>query len=53
MNYPNMNDARKRGISKVNYIYENREVSNIFIGKKYFVKTYGCQMNVHDSEEIT
>ena len=52
MNYPNMNDARKRGISKVNYIYENREVSNIFIGKKYFVKTYGCQMNVHDSEEI-
>ena len=52
MNYPNMNDARKRGLSKVNYIYENREVSNIFIGKKYFVKTYGCQMNVHDSEEI-
>ena len=52
MNYPNMNDARKRGLSKVNYIYENREVCNIFIGKKYFVKTYGCQMNVHDSEEI-
>lgn len=20
--------------------------------KKYFIRTYGCQMNVHDSEEI-
>ena len=24
----------------------------IMIRKKYFVKTYGCQMNVHDSENI-
>ena len=22
------------------------------VGKKYFVKTFGCQMNVHDSEKI-
>lgn len=52
MNYPNMKDARKRGETKVNYIYENRKQENIFSGKKYFIKTYGCQMNVHDSEEI-
>ena len=25
---------------------------NLFQGKKYFLKTYGCQMNVHDSELI-
>ena len=23
------------------------------IGKKYYVKTFGCQMNVHDSERIS
>ena len=38
---------------KVNYIYENRESNDLFKGKKYFIKTYGCQMNVHDSEEIS
>ena len=48
MNYPNMVDARKR----VKYIYENRNYNEVFKGKKYFIKTYGCQMNVHDSEEI-
>lgn len=52
MNFPDMKEARKRGLSKVNYIYEDREVNNLFKGKKYFIKTYGCQMNVHDSEEI-
>ena len=23
------------------------------VGKKYFVKTFGCQMNEHDSERIS
>ena len=52
MNYPNMVDARKRGKEEVKYIYENRNYNEVFKGKKYFMKTYGCQMNVHDSEEI-
>ena len=52
MNYPNMVDARKRGKEEVKYIYENRNYNEVFKGKKYFIKTYGCQMNVHDSEEI-
>ena len=52
MNYPNMVDARKRGKEEVKYIYENRNYNEVFKGKKYSIKTYGCQMNVHDSEEI-
>lgn len=52
MHLPNMNDAKIRNQSKVNYIYENRESNDLFKRKKYFIKTYGCQMNVHDSEEI-
>lgn len=52
MHLPNMLDAKKRNQEKVNYIYETRESSDIFAGKKYYIKTYGCQMNVHDSEEI-
>ena len=52
MNYPSMADARKRGKEEVKYIYENRNYNEVFKGKKYFIKTYGCQMNVHDSEEI-
>lgn len=53
MHLPNMNDAKIRNKSQVNYIYENRENNDLFKGKKYFIKTYGCQMNVHDSEEIS
>ncbi len=28
------------------------EMRGIGQGKKYLIKTYGCQMNVHDSETI-
>ena len=52
MHLPNMKDAKVRGQSKVNYIYEDRNYEDIFKGKKYYIRTYGCQMNVHDSEEI-
>lgn len=52
MNLPNLNEARirtdKKSVVKDNvYGFEKK-----FEGKKFFLKTYGCQMNVHDSEEI-
>ena len=53
MNLPNIYDARKRTDKKVEYIYLDKEYDkSIFNGKKYYLRTYGCQMNVHDSEEI-
>ncbi len=52
MHLPNMQDAKIRNKSSVNYIYEEPLKSNKFLGKKFYLKTYGCQMNVHDSEEI-
>lgn len=53
MQLPNLKEARKRTKEEVPHIYldENYD-SNILKGKNYFVKTYGCQMNVHDGEEI-
>ena len=52
MNLPNMLEAKKRTKNKVNYEYINIEKSDVFKNKKYYIRTYGCQMNVHDSEEI-
>ena len=52
MHLPNMKEAKVRGQSKVNYIYEDRSYNKKFTGKKYYIRTYGCQMNVHDSEEV-
>ena len=47
---PNMLDAKKRTNEKVNtYEYEK---PNYNIKKTYYLKTYGCQMNEHDSENI-
>ncbi len=51
MNMPDMKKAAKRS-KEAEYIYENRTSQLLFTGKKYFIRTYGCQMNVHDSEEI-
>lgn len=53
MQLPNLKEARKRTKDNVDIIYLDENVdSSMFEGKKYFVKTYGCQMNVHDGEEI-
>ena len=53
MNLPDMIEARKRDKNNVNYINTTiiRDES-LFSGKTYFLKTYGCQMNEHDSELI-
>ncbi|MDE5888795.1 MAG: tRNA (N6-isopentenyl adenosine(37)-C2)-methylthiotransferase MiaB, partial [Bacilli bacterium] len=53
MKLPNLNEARKRTNNEVDYIYLNQNYDgNMFRGQKYFLRTYGCQMNVHDGEEI-
>ncbi len=48
-----MNEAKKRHRENVEYIYTDVVKNNKYKDKKYFIKTYGCQMNVHDSEEIS
>ena len=51
---PQKEKARIRTNNKVetkNYKIPER-LKKIGIGKTYFIKTYGCQMNVHDSENI-
>ena len=53
MKLPDYNKERQRKKEEVKYIYlDNEEKSNVLKNKKYFLKTYGCQMNVHDSEEL-
>ena len=57
MNLPSLKDAKLRTKSEI-LIKENdykvpEEMRKIGLGKKYYLKTYGCQMNVHDSENIS
>ena len=52
MNLPNMKEARKRTDKEVEHIFLHQQYNKNFQGQKYFLKTYGCQMNVHDGEEI-
>ena len=53
MKLPNLNEARKRTNSEIEHIYLNQQYDkNTFANQKYFLRTYGCQMNVHDGEEI-
>ena len=54
MNLPDLKEARKRTNNKVStkkFIFDNKYI-NVASGKKYYLKTYGCQMNEHDSENI-
>ena len=54
MNLPDLNKARKRTsdiVNRIDYKLDNI-YKNIGENKTYHVKTYGCQMNEHDSENI-
>ena len=53
MKLPNLNEARIRTKKEIEHIHlEQKYDENTFKGQKYFLRTYGCQMNVHDGEEI-
>ena len=51
---PNYMEARKRTKEKVEkeYYSIDKKILDIGCNKSYYIKTYGCQMNEHDSENI-
>ena len=56
MNLPNLEKARIRNkrdtkIKRDDYVIPD-SATDIGLGKHYHILTYGCQMNVHDSENI-
>lgn len=56
MQLPNYMESKKRGQSKVNVIREeydfDKSRKEIGQDKKYYIKTYGCQMNIRDTETL-
>ena len=56
MSLPNLKDAKIRTNKEIKIIRDDYNLpinmKDIGKNKKYFLKTYGCQMNVHDSENI-
>ena len=52
MKLPSLLEAKKRTTKKVEYLDYNNNPSLFGLNKKYYLKTYGCQMNEHDSENI-
>lgn len=57
MNLPDLKEAKIRTNKKSKIIKDDykvpTEMKNIGKNKKYYIKTYGCQMNVHDSELLS
>lgn len=52
MNVSDLMVAKDRSKVDVKEKKLDLDIKPFFKGKKYFLRTYGCQMNVHDSEEI-
>ncbi len=52
MKTPNMLDAKKRNQNEIKYTTYKENNTMFGEGKKFYVRTYGCQMNEHDSEKI-
>lgn len=55
MHLPDYKEARSRSKKKYNRIdfKIDNSIEKKYVGKKYYLKTYGCQMNEHDSENIS
>ncbi|WP_251516614.1 MULTISPECIES: tRNA (N6-isopentenyl adenosine(37)-C2)-methylthiotransferase MiaB [Staphylococcus] len=50
---PNLKQAKKRGKEEVKYNHDfhiDEKYRNMGKGKTFLIKTYGCQMNAHDTE---
>ena len=55
MHLPDYKEARtrdKRKYNRIDFKIDNN-IEKKYEGKTYFLKTYGCQMNEHDSENIS
>ncbi|MBQ9071909.1 MAG: tRNA (N6-isopentenyl adenosine(37)-C2)-methylthiotransferase MiaB [Bacilli bacterium] len=56
MNLPDLKEAKVRTKKEIKIIRDDYQVpenmKTMGKDKKYYLKTYGCQMNVHDSENI-
>ena len=55
MKLPDYKEARSRDKRKYNRLTFkiDNNIEKKYNGKKYFITTYGCQMNEHDSENIS
>ncbi|WP_462409308.1 tRNA (N6-isopentenyl adenosine(37)-C2)-methylthiotransferase MiaB [Neobacillus sp. Marseille-QA0830] len=50
---PSLKDAKKRGKEEVQYHHDfsiPEEFRGMGEGRKFYIRTYGCQMNEHDTE---